>query len=149
MISLPWRQGAPLILVVDDERTIREMLRQEMEREGYRTLTATNGAEALELCQKNLPDMVLLDAVMPTLDGFRCCAEIRRWPGCEDLPVLMITSLDDEESVTEAFSVGQRITLSNPRSRFTGGFCANGCGVCSRPMRPCGSCISAVPRSGN
>ncbi len=118
MISLPGRQGAPLILVVDDERTIREMLRQEMEREGYRTLTASNGAEALELCRKNLPDMVLLDAVMPTLDGFQCCGEIRRWPGCEDLPVLMITSLDDEESVAEAFSVGATDYLIKPSKQI-------------------------------
>lgn len=119
MISLPWRQGgSPLILVVDDERTIRELLEHEMNQEGYRTLTATNGAEAVELCQKTLPDMVLLDAVMPTLDGFRCCAEIRRWPQCEDLPVLMITSLDDEESVAEAFAVGATDYIIKPSKQI-------------------------------
>ncbi|WP_448379709.1 diguanylate cyclase domain-containing protein [Gloeomargarita sp.] len=118
MISLPWRQGAPLILVVDDERAIREVLQQEMEREGYRTLTATNGAEALELCHKHLPDMVLLDAVMPTLDGFRCCAEIRRRPECQDLPVLMITSLDDEESVAEAFAAGATDYIIKPSKQI-------------------------------
>ncbi|APB34941.1 putative Diguanylate kinase [Gloeomargarita lithophora Alchichica-D10] len=107
-----------MILVVDDERTIREMLQYEMEQEGYRTLTAVNGAEAVELCQKHLPDMVLLDAVMPTLDGFRCCAEIRRWPQCEDLPVLMITSLDDEESVAEAFAVGATDYIIKPSKQI-------------------------------
>jgi diguanylate cyclase (GGDEF)-like protein len=118
MISLPWRQGPPLILVVDDERAIREVLQREMEREGYRTLTATNGAEAVELCQKQLPDMILLDAVMPTLDGFRCCAEIRRWPECKDLPVLMITSLDDEESVAEAFAAGATDYIIKPSKQI-------------------------------
>lgn len=105
-------------MVVDDERTIREMLEYEMQREGYRTLTATNGAEAVELCQKSLPDMVLLDAVMPTLDGFRCCAEIRKWPACADLPVLMITSLDDEESVAEAFAVGATDYIIKPSKQI-------------------------------
>ncbi|MEN9216212.1 MAG: diguanylate cyclase [Gloeomargarita sp. HHBFW_bins_162] len=118
MISLPGRQGSPLILVVDDERTIRELLQHEMEQEGYRTLTATNGAEAVALCQKTLPDMVLLDAVMPTMDGFRCCAEIRKWPECEDLPILMITSLDDEESVAEAFAVGATDYIIKPSKQI-------------------------------
>ncbi|MCS7225837.1 MAG: diguanylate cyclase [Gloeomargarita sp. SKYB31] len=114
MVILPWRQGAPLILVVDDERSIRETLQGEMEREGYRTLTASNGAEAIEVCRKTLPDMILLDAVMPLMDGFRCCAEIRRWPNCANLPVLMITSLDDEESVAEAFAVGATDYIIKP-----------------------------------
>ncbi|MEN9207966.1 MAG: diguanylate cyclase [Gloeomargarita sp. GMQP_bins_69] len=114
MVTLPWRQGAPLILVVDDDRSIRELLQGEMEREGYRTLTASNGIEAIEICQKTLPDIVLLDAVMPQMDGFRCCAEIRRWPACENLPVLMITSLDDEESVAEAFAAGATDYIIKP-----------------------------------
>ncbi|MEN9273460.1 MAG: diguanylate cyclase [Gloeomargarita sp. DG02_4_bins_56] len=118
MNLLPGRQGAPLILVVDDERTIREMLQHEMEQAGYRTLTATNGAEALELCQKTPPDMVLLDAVMPTMDGFCCCAAIRQTPHCENLPVLMITSLDDEESVAEAFAVGATDYIIKPSKQI-------------------------------
>ncbi|MCS6781772.1 MAG: diguanylate cyclase [Gloeomargarita sp. SKYG98] len=118
MVTLPWRQGAPVILVVDDDRSVREMLQGEMEREGYRALTASNGVEALEVCRRTLPDMVLLDAVMPQMDGFRCCAEIRRWPACENLPVLMITSLDDEESVAEAFAVGATDYIIKPAKQI-------------------------------
>ena len=109
------------ILVVDDEPTIRMLLRAAMQKEGFRVIEASNGVECLSLFRQERPDIVLLDAVMPEMDGFSCCAALQK--ATEPLsksreksstPVLMITSLDDSQSVEQAFAVGASDYVTKP-----------------------------------
>ncbi|MBF2097719.1 MAG: diguanylate cyclase [Gloeomargaritaceae cyanobacterium C42_A2020_066] len=105
---------APLILIADDESPMRHLLRQTLEKDGYQLVEATNGAECLTLFRDLRPDMVLLDAVMPVLDGFSCCAQLRAAAGRREVPLLMITGLDDAESVEEAFQAGATDYITKP-----------------------------------
>jgi len=81
-------------LVVEDDSDTREMLRRIMEKEGWTVLEAENGKVALELIVNNRPGIILLDLMMPEMDGFSFMAELRRRPGCADVPVIVITAKD-------------------------------------------------------
>ncbi|MCC3407051.1 MAG: response regulator [Microcoleus sp. PH2017_10_PVI_O_A] len=117
MISADFRknsQTTPQILIVDDEATQQLFTRRIMEKEGYRVIEASNGQECLDICQETLPDIVLLDAMMPVMDGFTCCAELQANPQTQKIPVLMITALDDKKSVNQAFEVGATDYVTKP-----------------------------------
>ncbi len=114
MISPDFKKNPPLILVVDDEKTLRLVLRRAMEKEGYRIAEATNGEQCLESCQQLKPDLVLLDAMMPEMDGFTCCAQLPTLLGDECPAVLMITTLNDKASVDRAFEVGAADYVTKP-----------------------------------
>ncbi len=110
------------ILIVDDEPTIRLLLRVAMQKEGFRVIEASNGVECLAQFKQERPDIVLLDAVMPEMDGFSCCAALQDLsdklrPDLEErfpAPVLMITSLDDSQSVEQAFAAGASDYVTKP-----------------------------------
>lgn len=106
--------GEPLILVVDDDQATRLMLRRSLERDGYRVEEACDGAQAIEVFGRDHPDLVLMDAVMPGMDGFAACAKVRSLPGGDLTPVLIITGLDDEESVNRAFESGASDYVHKP-----------------------------------
>src|SRR6516162_4581221 len=74
---------APLVLVVDDDASQRLMARYVLERDGYAVEEAADGRQALEVCAERQPNIILLDAVMPAMDGFRACEHIRLLPGGE------------------------------------------------------------------
>lgn len=114
MINSDFQHNPPLILVVDDERTLRLVLHRAIKKEGYRVTEACNGQHCLDICQQQLPDLVLLDAMMPGLDGFSCCTQMQRLLGENCPPVLMITALDDQESVDRAFEVGATDYITKP-----------------------------------
>jgi diguanylate cyclase (GGDEF)-like protein len=103
-----------LILVVDDEEFIRMQLRMALEREGYQIAEAENGREALNFCEQLQPHLILLDAIMPNMDGFECCTRLQSLKFSEYIPVLMITGLDDQESVDRAFAVGAIDFVTKP-----------------------------------
>ena len=102
------------ILVVDDDRTVRMALVDAFTRENYEVEEASNGMQALNICKRHMPDLVLMDAVMPELNGFDACQMIRELPHGGDIPVLMITALDDEQSIVRAFSSGATDYVSKP-----------------------------------
>src|SRR5713226_5074732 len=81
------------VLIADDDITLRMVLRHLLEGEGYTV-------------EQVHPDLILLDAVMPNKDGFEVCAHLRTLPGYEHIPVLIMTGLDDDESIDYAFEVG-------------------------------------------
>lgn len=85
-----------------------------MEKEGYRVIEALNGQECLDICQQTLPDIVLLDAMMPVMDGFTCCTQLQANSQTQKIPVLMITALDDKKSVNQAFEVGATDYVTKP-----------------------------------
>ncbi|HBB31414.1 MAG TPA: adenylate/guanylate cyclase domain-containing response regulator [Cyanobacteria bacterium UBA8803] len=117
MINADFRKNpeiTPLILIVDDEETQQLFMRRVMEKEGYQIIEASNGQECLEICQQKLPDIVLLDAMMPVMDGFSCCAQLKALPETQQVPVLMITALEDKKSVNQAFEVGATDYITKP-----------------------------------
>ncbi|MDW7684320.1 MAG: response regulator transcription factor [Bacillota bacterium] len=83
----------PRVLVVDDEKTIVKGLKFSLEKEGYEVLTAYDGEEALRLFQKENPDLIVLDLMLPLLDGFEVCRRIRK---DNDVPILMLTARGDD-----------------------------------------------------
>ncbi|MEB3250049.1 MAG: response regulator [Merismopediaceae bacterium] len=104
----------PLILIVDDDHSLRTLLKLALGREGYRTEEASNGQDALSQFERIQPDIVLLDAMMPEMDGFSCCQQLRQSAQGATTPVLMITFLDDQESVDQAFAAGATDFITKP-----------------------------------
>lgn len=107
-------EKSPLILIVDDDIFMRGMLQNLLKGKGYRVIVAGEGAKALEEFQLRCPDLVLMDAAMPVMDGFVACSELKKLPSGVDVPVIMITSLDDEDSVDKAFAVGAAEYITKP-----------------------------------
>jgi PAS domain S-box-containing protein len=103
-----------LILVVDDDDLIRMQLCDLMQQAGYQVAQATNGSEALAAYTHLQPEIVLIDAIMPVMDGFTCCAELQKLPGGENTPILMITALNDQASIERAFAVGATDYITKP-----------------------------------
>jgi CheY-like chemotaxis protein/nitrogen-specific signal transduction histidine kinase len=104
----------PLILIVDDDDLVRSILCEKIQQDGYQVQTARNGEEALEIYQQIQPDLVLMDGVMPEMDGFECCEQLQQLPGGELTPVLMITGLDDSASLDRAYEVGAADYITKP-----------------------------------
>jgi CheY-like chemotaxis protein len=104
----------PLILIVDDDELVRSILCEKVRHDGYQVMTARNGEEALVIYQQIHPDLVLMDGVMPEMDGFECCEQLQQLPGGDLTPVLMITGLDDRESLDRAYAVGAADYITKP-----------------------------------
>ena len=94
------------VLAVDDERDIIEMLVLLLESEGYRVKTATDGREAIELLRTDRPDLVLLDIMMPDVDGHQVCRFIRSQERLADMPVLMLTAKNDIDHIALSLQEG-------------------------------------------
>jgi len=96
----------PRALIVDDNHLIRARFAQTLEEEGFETATVATGLEALNQFSSFLPDLVLLDLIMPGLDGFDVCREIRALPQGRHTPVLIVTGSDSIEFIHQAFEAG-------------------------------------------
>ncbi len=114
MSEITFEHTPSLILVADDDKTTRMGLRHAMELEGYQVVEAINGESCLAIFSRLHPDVVLLDAVMPVMDGFACCARIQQLQGATQAPVLMITGLEDQDSVNQAFTAGAVDYITKP-----------------------------------
>lgn len=104
----------PLVLIVDDDNAMRLILRTLLQKDGYSVAEAEDGAQGLTTYQSLQPDLILLDAMMPLMDGFATCARLRALPGCEWIPILMLTSLTDNEAVDLAFESGATDYIIKP-----------------------------------
>ncbi len=102
------------ILVVDDEAAIREYLQQVLGEWGYGVLTAPDGRAALPLAVQEQPDLILLDIMMPHLDGIETCRQLRERPTTRAIPVLILTSYDTPERLDESVAAGADDFLSKP-----------------------------------
>ena len=96
----------PNVLLVDDDEVNLLLTSIALRERGFAITEATSGEQALAALADVLPDVVVLDALMPGLDGFQTCRALRVLPGCESLPVLMLTGLDDDASITRAYEAG-------------------------------------------
>ncbi len=107
-------QNSPLVLVVDDDTTILFLAKQYLSKAGFSVEIAENGKIALTVLEKKKPDIVLLDVQMPEMNGFDTCAKIREKPDTKHTPVLMVTGLDDYESIDKAYEAGATDFFTKP-----------------------------------
>src|SRR5688572_26463632 len=102
------------VLVVDDEEAIIELLKYNLEKAGYEVRTATDGMLAVESAKKFHPDLVLLDIMMPVMDGVEACRRIRQIPEMEKAFVVFLTARAEEYSEVAAFDVGADDYITKP-----------------------------------
>ena len=105
------------ILIVDDDSHNRGLLEVMLESEGFVLVTATTGQEALDIVAKQPPDLVLLDIMMPGIDGYQVAAKIKNGLGTKNIPVIMVTALDDRNARMTGLSVGAEDFLTRPVDR--------------------------------
>ncbi len=103
----------PIVVLADDDPSIRLMVRHVLESEDFDIIEASDGLEAIKAVEKHHPALILLDAVMPGIDGFTTCQQIKE-KGHTDIPVMMITGLDDDASVERAYEVGAIDFITKP-----------------------------------
>jgi len=99
------------ILIVDDELSILKYLRINLEAEGYEVLSAMNGVQALQTLEAEMPDLVVLDIMMPEMDGFDVCRRLREW---SQIPVIMLSALDDESDKVQCLDLGADDYITKP-----------------------------------
>lgn len=91
------------ILIAEDDLSLQEMYRMRLEADGYKVTTASDGSEALESISQNKPDLILLDLIMPKLNGFDVLNNLKKNPETKDIPIIVLTALIQE--VTKAKSL--------------------------------------------
>ena len=102
------------ILLVDDEKDILEFLKYNLEKEGYNVLTANNGKKALEIAKRVLPDLIVLDVMMPEMDGISTCIEIKKYPKLNEALILFLTARSEEYSELAGFDAGADDYVTKP-----------------------------------
>jgi two-component system, OmpR family, KDP operon response regulator KdpE len=102
---------ASRILVVDDDSSIRKFIQPNFEVRGYQVLTALNGELAIQVAQKEKPDLIILDIMMPEMDGFEACRKIRE---CSSVPILMLSAREGENDLAECVVCGANDYLTKP-----------------------------------
>jgi putative two-component system response regulator len=107
-----------MVLIVDDEYIGRETLQSVLEGEGYELEMAESGLQAIEKAKRLLPDVILLDVMMPGMTGFEVCQRIRNDPQIAEIPIIILTALDDRESLLNALKAGADDFISKPFDRY-------------------------------
>ena len=102
------------IMIVDDSRTIAWIVRETLERQGYNVLCAYSGQEALEWFDRQLPDLVILDVIMPNMDGLEVLARIKGSAKTSLIPVIMLTSNSDHDDVLKGYRLGADYYIIKP-----------------------------------
>ena len=99
------------ILIVDDEISIIKFLRTNLESNGYRVFAAMDGAEAIQAIEMELPDLVILDIMMPKMDGFEVCRRLREW---SQIPIIMLSARGDESDKVKCLDLGADDYITKP-----------------------------------
>ena len=107
-----------VVLIVDDEYSGRVTLQSVLEGEDYQLEMAENGIQAIEKTKKLLPDVILLDVMMPGMTGFEVCKRIRSDPQIAEIPIIMLTALNDRDSLLNALKAGADDFISKPFDRY-------------------------------
>ena len=105
------------ILLIDDSPSALETLLATLDGQGYQLVTAQNGPEALQLAGRIRPDVILLDVMMPGMDGFEVCRRIRSTPELAEVPIVLLTALDDHDSLLKGLEAGADDFFSKPIDR--------------------------------
>ena len=104
------------VIVIEDEADILEVIQYNLEREGYRVLTARDGKEGLRLIKKEMPDIVLLDLMLPSLDGIEVCRKLKEDPITHSIPIIMVTAKGEESDIVLGLGIGADDYVSKPFS---------------------------------
>jgi len=104
------------ILVVDDEEDIRELVELNLRREGYMVLTSETGEQALTLTRTKTPDLVVLDLMLPGMDGLEVCKRLKSDPGLQHIPVVMLTAKGEESDIVTGLELGADDYIAKPFS---------------------------------
>ena len=102
------------ILLVDDEEDILEFISYNLEKEGYKVFTAKNGLEAVASAEKNLPNLVILDVMMPEMDGIAACEEMRKNPALNNTVIAFLTARGEDYSQVAGFEAGADDYITKP-----------------------------------
>ncbi len=114
-LQVPTRER-PLILIVDDEEDIVDLLQYNLQQENFDTLSAADGAEAVDLAVRELPDIIILDIMMPRMDGLEACSRMREHATLRTVPILMLTARSEEADQVVGLDTGADIYLTKPIS---------------------------------
>jgi two-component system phosphate regulon response regulator PhoB len=106
----------PRILIIEDERALTDVLSYNLQREGYDAVTAHDGQEGLRKAQMVIPDLIILDLMLPTLDGLSVCRELRGGERTRHIPILMLTAKAEETDQVVGFSMGADDYVTKPFS---------------------------------
>jgi len=104
----------PTILVADDEEDLRELVAYRLSRSGYNVIGAEDGQEALELAAERTPDLMVLDVMMPKLDGYELTRRVRAEAALRSIPVILLTARSQESDIDRGFEVGADDYLKKP-----------------------------------
>jgi CheY-like chemotaxis protein len=104
----------PLVLVADDDDFMRDMVAENVQSLGYRVVFASTGRGAIDMARQAAPDLVLMDGMMPEMDGFEACRVLTESPETADIPVLMLTMMDDDDSIERGFDAGAVDYITKP-----------------------------------
>jgi DNA-binding response OmpR family regulator len=104
------------VLIVDDEPGIIVALQFLMEQNGYATMVAFSGEEAMEAVTQHHPDLILLDIMLPVVDGFEVCQRVRENPEWNDIRIVLVTALGSEANVTKGLDLGADAYVTKPFS---------------------------------
>jgi two-component system phosphate regulon response regulator PhoB len=104
------------ILVVEDELDLQELIRFNLARDGYRVACASNGREAIQLIKSNRPQLIVLDLLLPEVDGLQICRYLKAEPETRDIPVIMVTAKGEEADIVAGLEVGADDYLPKPFS---------------------------------
>jgi len=112
------REKTPMVLVVDDNQQNLELLQAYLEDVDCQTVPARDGLEALDIIAKDPPDLILLDVMMPKMSGFEVCKRIKNDPKTSDIPVIMVTALNEFGDIERAIDSGTDDFLSKPVNKL-------------------------------
>jgi len=112
------QQKTPIILIVDDDQPSLELLQAYLEDINCETVTAHDGLKALNIISKNPPDLVLLDIMMPKMSGFEVCKKMKNDPKTSDIPVIMVTALNEFGDIEQGISSGTDDFISKPVNKL-------------------------------
>jgi len=104
------------VLIVDDEEDILQLIRYNLEKEGYRTITTTSGEQALFEAKRNLPSLIILDLMLPGVDGIEVCKQLRAVEETRLIPILMVTAKSEESDIITGLEVGADDYITKPFS---------------------------------
>jgi two-component system, OmpR family, alkaline phosphatase synthesis response regulator PhoP len=116
MISEAWSKSKERILIVDDEEDILELVKYNVEREGYQTLCAVTGEQALQIVQTDKVDLVILDLMLPGINGLEVAKSIKRNPQKTGIPIIMLTAKGEETDIITGLELGADDYVTKPFS---------------------------------
>jgi two-component system alkaline phosphatase synthesis response regulator PhoP len=105
-----------LVVVIEDEEDIRELIRYNLEKDGYRVLTARSGEEGISMVLSAMPELVMLDLMLPGMDGLQVCREIKAIEKLKEIPVVMVTARGEESDVVSGLELGADDYITKPFS---------------------------------